>query len=149
MGLLQMPSVKKVKKQFCCTRGPYRDPLVHCSLSVSRNYSLTIREQLPWQSLSHTQWMRPCQATTSSTSPNLQTPWRYTTYPTGGHVNFARRRYSKRYRQRKLQLHSSNTACLSRLYFLRFTFFAVPAFHPLQAACSPLPDQYSLPPLWS
>lgn len=87
MGLLQMPSVKNVKKQFCCTRGPYRDPLVHCSLSVSRNYSLTIREQLLWQSLSHTQWMRPCQATTSSTSPNLQTPWRYTTYPTGSHVN--------------------------------------------------------------
>lgn len=148
MGLLQMPSVKNVKKQFCCTRGPYRDPLVHCSLSVSRNYSLTIREQLLWQSLSYTQWMRPCQATTSSTSPNLQTPWRYTTYPTGSHVN----------------LHADGTAkdgdkgsfSYTRVTLLSLSsllpplhFFAVPGFHPLQAACSPLPDQYSLPPLWS
>lgn len=63
-----MPSVRKVKRRFCCTRS--RAEILWCGApqSVRSSHSLKMQEQLPWLSLS--QWMLPPRRAPTSSLPS-------------------------------------------------------------------------------
>lgn len=59
-----MPSVRKVKRQFCCSRSHVEILWCAAPQSVRSSHSLKMQEQLPRLSLS--QWTPPSRAATSS-----------------------------------------------------------------------------------
>jgi len=67
-----MPSVRKLDRQFCCTRS--HAGILWCTAPQSgrSSHSLKMQEQLPWRSL--TQWMLPCRASRPTSSPPLTLP---------------------------------------------------------------------------